>query len=208
MGNILNKPVLVLNRAWQPITTVSVKKAFEDMNSSRHPKKALKIEYPKNADGTFDFSNPTEITPISWEEWINIAPREFDEDSMHTVKLNLRIPTVIIVGSNYDKMPVKTFRPSKKNLYDRYGGKCIWTGKSIPYKKATIEHMIPKSRGGKNCWSNLAIADPELNKKKSDRTPEEFGMPQHYKLTTPKPTPAYLIIKSILCPDWNIFLKF
>jgi 5-methylcytosine-specific restriction endonuclease McrA len=208
MANILNKHVLLLNKAWVPIGTVTVKKAFEDMNSSKHPKKALKIEYACDDNGEFDFSAPTEILPLAWNEWATISPREFDEDSIRTINLELRIPTVIIVGSNYNLMPVKTFRPTKKNIYDHYGGRCVWTGKVIPYKKATIEHMHPRSRGGKNTWGNLAIADPEPNREKADRTPEEYGVKPKYKLSEPKPVPAHVLIKSVISPDWNIFLKF
>jgi 5-methylcytosine-specific restriction endonuclease McrA len=208
MSNILNKPVLVLNKAWVPIGTCTVKCAFEDMNSSKHPKKALKVEYFKDSKGVYDFSNPTEVLPLGWAEWSTLAPRDFDEDSIRSVKCEFRVPTVLIVGSNYNQMPVKTFRCTKRNLYNQYGGKCIWTGEVVPFKDATIEHMQPKSRGGKNSWQNLAIASPEKNREKSDKTPEEYGVKPKYKLSEPKPVPAHVLIKSIISPDWNMFLKF
>lgn len=205
MSNILNKSVLVLNKAWLPIATCTVKKAFEDLNSSKQPKKALKIEFLKDSKGNYDFSAPTEILPLAWSEWITIAPREFDEDTIHTTKLELRIPTVIIVGSNYNSLPKKTFRPTKRNLYNHYKGRCVWTGEVIPYKTATLEHMHPKSRGGDGSWKNLALATPELNRKKSDRTPEEFGMIPKYKLSEPAPVTAAMLIQAVN-PDWGIFL--
>jgi 5-methylcytosine-specific restriction endonuclease McrA len=206
--DILNKHVLVLNKSWIPIGTCSVKKAFEDLNSSKQPKKGLKIEYLKDSKGNYDFSSPTEIIPLGWFEWVTLSPRDFDEDCIRTVTLELRIPTVIIVGSNYNQLPIKTFRCTKKNLYDQYGGKCIWTGEVIPYKKATIEHMHPKSKGGKNSWHNLAIASPEMNRKKADMTPQEFGVTPKYSLKEPKSVPANILIKSVLSPDWLHFLKF
>lgn len=176
------------------------------MNSSRHPKKALKIEYIKNKDGTFDFSAPTEVLPLAWNEWITLAPREFDEDSIRTVKMELRIPTVVIVGSRYNKLPVKTFRPTKRNIYNHYGGRCIWTNEIVPYKDATIEHMHPRSRGGDNSWKNLAIAAPQPNREKADRTPEEFGVKPKYKLSEPTPVTAQMLIRATN-PDWAIFLS-
>lgn len=208
MSNILNNKVLVLNKAWVAIGTTTVKSALEDMNSSKHPKKALKIEYISDEKGNYDFSNPTEILPLAWNEWVTLSPREFDEDSIHTVNMEIRIPTVIIVGSNYNQLPIKTFRPTKRNIYEHYGGRCVWSGEVIPYKSSTIEHMHPKSRGGQNTWKNLALASPELNRKKSDMTPEEFGIKPKYKLTEPKPVPAHVLIKSVINQDWNIFLKF
>lgn len=207
MENSIYKHVLVLNKSWMPIATCSVKKALEDMNSSKYPKKALKIEYLKDK-GKPNFSNPTEIIPLAWKEWSTLSPREHDQDSIRTVSLELRIPTVIIVGSNYNQMPIKTFRPNKRNLYEQYGGRCIWTGDVIPYKKATVEHIHPKSKGGDNSWKNLAIASAEKNREKADKTLEEYGVTPKYKLIDPKPVPAHVLIKSILHPDWNIFLKF
>lgn len=206
--NILNKHVLVLNRAWIPIGTCTVKKALEDMNSSKNPKKSLKIEYFKDSQGNYSFENPTEIIPLGWNEWITLPPREFDQESIHTVKMELRIPTVIIVGSNYNQMPVKTFRPTKKNIYDHYGGKCAYTGKSLTYKGMTLDHIIPRSRGGQNTWNNLVPCDGVINRLKADKTPEEAGLKLKYKTSEPKPVPAHVLIKSVICQDWNIFLKF
>jgi 5-methylcytosine-specific restriction endonuclease McrA len=205
--NILNRKVILLNAAWLPIGTTTVKNALEDMNSSKQPKKALKIEYLKGENGEYDFSAPSEILPLAWKEWATLSPREFDEDSIRTVSLELRVPTVVIVGSKYNKLPKKTFRPTKRNIYDQYGGRCVWSGEIIPYKSSTIEHMHPRSRGGNNSWSNLALASPELNRLKADRTPEEFGVVPKYKLKEPKPVTAAFLIKSEH-PDWAIFLDF
>lgn len=208
MSNILNKPVLVLNKAWIPIGTCTVKSAFEDMNSSKHPKKALKIEYLKDSKGNYDFSNPTEVLPLSWAEWSTLAPRDFDEDSIRSVKNEFRIPTVLIVGSNYNQMPVKTFRATKKNIFDHYKGICAYTGKQLTYKNMTLDHIQPRSRKGGNTWSNLVPCDGETNRLKADKTPEEAGLKLRYKPSEPKPVPAHILIKSVISPDWNMFLKF
>lgn len=208
MSNILNKAVLVLNKAWIPIGTCTVKKAFEDMNSSKHPKKALKIEYLSDSKGNYDFSNPTEVLPLGWAEWSTLAPREFDEDSIRSVKCEFRIPTVLIVGSNYNQMPVKTFRPTKKNIFDHYKGICAYTGKQLTYKNMTLDHIQPRSRNGGNTWSNLVPCDGEVNRLKDDKTPEEAGLKLRYKPSEPKPVPAHILIKSVISPDWNMFLKF
>lgn len=199
----INRPVLLLNACWQAIDTITLKKAMEDMNSSRTPKLALKIEYQRTDNG-FDFTKPTEIIPLKWGEWITLSSREYDEDCIRTPNLEIRIPTVLI-APKYQKIPKKTFRPTKRNLYDKYGGKCVWTGEQISYSSASIEHMTPKSRGGKNTWENLAIASPKMNHKKADRTVEEFGIEPKYKLVSPKPVPVSVLIRAIN-PDWAIFV--
>ena len=205
MSNILDRKVLLLNAAWLPIGTTTVKSAFEDMNSSKHPKKALRIEYVKNDKGEFDFSAPTDISPLTWAEWEKLSPREFDEDSINTVKLELRVPTVVIVGSKYNKLPVKTFRPTKRNIFNHYQGKCAYTGRDLSYGEVTLDHVIPRSRNGGNTWANLVPCDGATNRLKADKTPDEAGLKLKYKISEPSPVTAQVLIRAIN-PDWAIFL--
>jgi len=209
MHNVINNKVLILNAAWLPIGVLSAKKVLEDMNSSRHPKKAIKIEYLIKKNGEPDYTNPTEIIPLAWDEWVTLCPRECDEDSIRTVSMEIRIPTVAIVGSNYNKLPIKTFRPTKKNLYDKYEGKDFWTGEKLSYCETTIDHIHPKSKGGNNSWGNLAITSAKINRLKSDMDAKEFtirhGYKPQYKLKNPQPVTAHVLIKT-LNPDWGIFL--
>ncbi len=211
MSNIVYSKVLCLNAAWLPIGTCTVKKALEDMNSIRSPKKALKIEYAKDENGQYDFSKPTEIIPLDWDNWVQLTPREFDADSIRTPAMQLRVPTVIIC-TKYNKLPVKTFRPTKRNIYERYGGKDYWTGEDLSYKDCTLDHVKPRSKGGGNSWENLAPTSGRVNRMKADMNPEDFaaktGHKPHFKLSEPKAVPASFIIKSFINPDCQIFLKF
>lgn len=206
MSNVIYHKVLVLNRGWQPIGTCTVKKALEDMHSLKSPKLAFKIEYSKNENNEYDFNSPIEMIPLKWDLWEQLSPRDFDTDVIRTPSMVIRTPTVIICPS-YDKMPLKTFRATKKNIYEKYNGICAYTGKKLSYKEATLDHILPKSRGGKNDWNNMVISDGEINRKKSNKTPEEAGLKLLYKTQQPKPVPASLIIRSIISPDWAYFLK-
>ena len=54
------------------------------------------------------------------------------------------------------------------------------------YKDLTMDHVLPKSRGGKNIWTNLVTCCKECNQKKGNRTPKEANM---YPINEPyKPT--------------------
>ena len=210
MKSIINDKVLCLNNVWQAIGFCSVKKALEDMNSCKSPKKALKVEFWESSDGVFDFEQVVEMTPLAFEEWVNLPLRKYDPDScVRTCKLEIRAPRIVI-SPFYNKMPIKTFRPTKRNLYDRYGGKCIWTGETLSYKDSTIEHMQPRSKGGKNSWPNLGLAKARINRLKSDRTVEQFekeeGFKQKYKLTEPPPIAASVLIKEAIYEEWRPFL--
>jgi 5-methylcytosine-specific restriction endonuclease McrA len=65
---------------------------------------------------------------------------------------------------------------SKHNVFVRDGFHCVYCGKELTDKKATIDHIIPTSRGGKNDFMNTCCACYACNNKKNDRTPEEAGM--------------------------------
>jgi len=178
------------------------------MSSSKSPKLALKCEYLVDAKGNPDYSTPTEVIPLKWAEWITLSPRPYDEDCIHTVNLQIRIPTVAIVGSKYNKMPVKTFSCTKKNVFEHYNGVCAYSGKKLTYKSMTLDHVLPKSRKGGSGWDNLVPCDGEINRLKADKTPAEAGLKLKYKLSEPKPMPAELLIRSVVHPDWLHFLKF
>lgn len=58
-------------------------------------------------------------------------------------------------------------------------------------KATTIDHVLPRSRGGKNEWKNTVAACSPCNNKKRDRTPEEAKMPMRFTPETPKWTDLY-----------------
>lgn len=77
-------------------------------------------------------------------------------------------------------------RISRYMLYKRDNGKCGYCGEEISQKKATIDHVVPKSRGGKTEWGNVVLACYPCNSKKDDKTLEEAGMNLRHKLFNPK----------------------
>ena len=205
--NVLNQRVLLLNANWMPIAFITVKKALEDMNSSKSPKLALKIEYDQDEHGNFDFSRPTEMLPLAFKEWITISPRKHDVCGVNTPHLVLRVPTVVI-SKSYNKIPVRTFRPVKSVLFSMQKGVCGYTGEQMTYKEATLDHLHPKSRGGKNTFQNLVLCKQGPNLRKGNRTPEEAGMKPLFRHKEPAPIPATvdLLRTAVGNPDWEPFL--
>lgn len=211
MNNIIYKKVLVLNKGFIPIATTTVKEALEDMNNIKSPKSALKIEYDQISKGKYDFSKPIEIIPLVWNYWQQLSPRDFDEDCVRTPNMIIRVPTVIVCP-NYSKIPLKTFRATKKNIYKKYNGKDYWTGEDLSYNDCTLDHVKARSKGGSGDWDNIAPTSGKINRLKGNMDPKEFsekfGYKPQYKLSEPKPVPSHLIIKESICPDWLLFLKF
>lgn len=80
---------------------------------------------------------------------------------------------LIIRLLNYIKYHTRGLRPNRNRIYRRDGHECVYCGSK---KELTIDHVIPKSKGGKNDWINLVTSCFKCNLKKADRTPEEAKM--------------------------------
>jgi 5-methylcytosine-specific restriction endonuclease McrA len=95
-----------------------------------------------------------------------------------------------------------------KNLWIRDDGICQYSGKKLTSNTGNIDHIIPKSRGGKSTWSNCVLAHKEINAKKADRTPEESGLKLLKVPKEPRNIPISLYIKNKYeIKEWDIFLK-
>lgn len=75
--------------------------------------------------------------------------------------------------------------PTKKNIYNRDKGKCVYCGCRLNLKNATIDHIVPKSRGGIHEWMNVALSCLECNNVKDNKTPEEANMKIKTKIYIP-----------------------
>ncbi len=166
MASTLNSPVLVLNKMWIPITVTSARKAIV-----------------KVMTGSAFFLEEDSDTLLSMEEWMLLSPREIIKNNGEKVSENyislphnekMRIPQVIVVS--YNKFLKREVKLTRHNLLIRDGFSCQYTGKKIKAAEATIDHVVPQSRGGKSTWENLVIASIEANRKKADKTPQEAGM--------------------------------
>ena len=74
------------------------------------------------------------------------------------------------------KIPPKNRKPSRKNIFDRDRAVCQYCQKTLSFLKSTVDHILPRSRGGRNTWSNLVLCWAPCKKKKGSKTPSEAGM--------------------------------
>jgi len=87
---------------------------------------------------------------------------------------NILLPTVVRLRY-YVKIPCKEVPLTRQNLLHRDNHTCQYCGISTR-QILTIDHLIPKSKGGTDDWTNIVIACNKCNTKKGDHTPEEAGM--------------------------------
>ena len=88
------------------------------------------------------------LTRRSWEEWITLPIREQDE-AVHTVCGEIRVPTVI-VAVNYAKVPKRRPKLCAKAIRERDGNRCQYTGRVLRLDEGSLDHVVPRSRGGKD----------------------------------------------------------
>lgn len=105
----------------------------------------------------------------------------------HSQQLNalFYFPSVIIVNSYIRKRPV-IMSPTRANIYWRDDYKCQYCGNHFPHSSLTLDHVIPKSKGGDKSWANLVTSCNKCNQKKADNTPEEAKMKLFKKPIAPR----------------------
>ena len=102
---------------------------------------------------------------------VAIAEEE-DGKFIHASQLAMRVPSVIRL-LEFRRIPYQTRALSRKNvlLRDRYT--CQFCGRVMPAHELTLDHVIPRSRGGHSDWDNLVACCHRCNNLKGDRMPEE-----------------------------------
>ena len=91
----------------------------------------------------------------------------------------------------YVNLPYRKLVLSKDNIFRRDEHSCVYCGGS---SNLTIDHIIPKSKGGLNTWENLATCCFRCNAYKKDKTLEESNMTLLIKPI--KPNPTYFLYRS------------
>ncbi len=193
MNEILNKTiVLVLNRNWQAINIRTPQDAFCQM--ATNVATALEIE------------GESHIRPVTWDEWITLPIRPQD-NAVHTVRGAIRVPTVI-VAVNFARVPKKRPKLSAKNIRERDGNRCQYTGKLLKPDEGSLDHVLPRSRGGKDEWGNLVWSDRVVNARKGNRLPHEAGLQLLRVPRAPKELPVTAMIRNAHgISEWKLFLN-
>lgn len=155
--SVLDSSVLVLNRLYQPVNVTTVRRAFSLLYQGIA--RAIDREFQ-----TFDF-----------ESWAALSAEIHDKDVVHTVARTIRVPRVIILQV-YDRFPRVNVRFSRQNIYLRDKCTCQYCGRRHPRSELNLDHVIPRSRGGRTTWENIVCSCVACNLKKGGLTPAEANM--------------------------------
>ncbi len=195
-GSAVNCNVLVLNRHYLAIRVINVRRAFSLL--CRRLAEVIHIE-----DG--------EYLSYDFQSWCDLSElrRAFDpngHDWIKTVRFDIAVPRIIRL-SIFDRLPKQDVKFNRRNIFARDGNRCQYCGKKFPTTELSLDHVIPRSRGGGSTWENIVCCCLKCNIRKGGRTPNEA----HMKLQTIPKKPHRNPIISVKLNDgryasWKQFL--
>lgn len=125
-----------------------------------------------------------------------------DRTRLRTVSTSYPLPSVIKLH-NYVAVPYKGVVLNRQNVFKRDGNKCAYCGQG---RELTLDHIMPKSRGGKTNWDNLITACKRCNGRKGNDTPEEAAMPLLRKPFKPTFVMFLRDFSGVLSEKWAPYL--
>jgi 5-methylcytosine-specific restriction endonuclease McrA len=124
------------------------------------------------------------------------------EKKLRTPSDQFDFPSVIRLR-RYIRLPYTKVVLTRRNVMRRDGFRCQYCGQK---SKLTIDHIHPKSRGGKDTWENLTTACDKCNVKKGNRTPKEANMELKNKPYRPIPITFFRDINGGVQEPWKPYL--
>lgn len=191
MNMALDSSVLVLNRLWQAVNICSARRAF----SLVYMGQAQVVDATDGNYQTFDF-----------EQWKDFTEDHEGPDAVQTLNFRIRVPRIIVLMV-FDKLPRKEVKLTRQNIFLRDKFSCQYCRKKFDRKDLNIDHVIPRSRGGRTTWENVVCSCIQCNTRKGNRTPEQAHMPLKHLPRAPKPR-AYLNVgmNRMAHASWRTFV--
>ena len=197
-SSALDASVLVLNKLFMAIHIIRVRRAFVLLCKDL-------AEVVSQEDGqfsTYDFRTWREVSEFRAKFF-----RQEDDDWVRTASSEIQVPRVIrLLG--YEKLPKQTVKFNRRNIFARDHNQCQYCGRKFPTTELSLDHVMPRSQGGRSTWENIVCACIRCNVKKGGRTPKQAHMTLVRKPEKPKRSPL-LNLKLTLTKyqSWKTFLE-
>ena len=170
--------VLVLNKHYMAVRIVRARRAF----SLLFRELAEVVSFEEGVYSNYNFQSWCEVSEFK---------RNFEPDGhdwVSTVSFYIAVPRIIRLLF-YDHLPRNEVRFNRRNIFARDKNSCQYCGKRYPTSELSLDHVIPKSIGGKSAWDNIVCACTKCNVKKGGRTPRQAGLKLIQKPVKPKRNP-------------------
>lgn len=124
---------------------------------------------------------------------------------VRTVSSEQNCPSVIRVLYMV-KRPVMRYKLSRMAIFHRDSFTCQYCG--LETRDLTIDHIIPRSKGGPHTWENVVASCGLCNHKKAGLTPKQARLRMPPRPAIPRPNPYYLFIHQTIQEEWKPFMPW
>jgi 5-methylcytosine-specific restriction endonuclease McrA len=139
---------------------------------------------------TFDFD--------AWREHSELKSllggQDDADDWIRAVRFDLQVPRIVRL-LKYDRLPKNSVKFNRRNIFLRDEHRCQYCGERFPTHRLSLDHVLPRSRGGPTTWENIVCACLECNVRKGGRTPYEARM--HLIRQPAKPRRNPLLVRQL-----------
>ncbi|OIQ78421.1 HNH endonuclease [mine drainage metagenome] len=127
---------------------------------------------------------------------------ETDGRMLHSEHDEVPVPLVLCL-TRYVHVPVRrTVPPTRRTVMQRDQGRCAYCGESAD----TVDHVVPRSRGGPHEWTNVVAACRRCNHRKADRLLSEIGWVLPFEPRAPRGAAALASVVGHAEPSWSAYL--
>jgi 5-methylcytosine-specific restriction endonuclease McrA len=192
----LSSNVLVLNKHYAAVRVVSARRAF----CMLFKRIAEIVSVSDSSWESYDFESWREVS-----EYRAKYEREHHE-WVRCVRFELAVPRIIRLLA-YDRLPRREVKFTRRNIYARDRNRCQYCGKKFPTSELSLDHVIPRSRGGGTDWTNVVCCCVSCNVRKGGRTPREAHLRLVAQPVKPRRSPMVTIrLTSRKYASWKQFL--
>lgn len=176
MESLLHRPVLVLNRYWQPVHSCSARRALKLLCLGHAEVIAVS---PEKAFSTHDLR--------SWLQWSEAAE---GIGFVHSARYRVGVPEVITL-TGYDRLPRRVVKLTRRNVFLRDDFTCQYCAKPFRESDLNLDHVMPRDKGGRMSWENIVTSCIRCNTRKANKLPHEANMHPLKAPRRPRWTPDF-----------------
>jgi len=193
MPSILDRPVLVLNRYWQPVHTCSVRRSLHLLCISHA--QVVQVDGEERFQ-THDLSS-----------WIDYSAAAGDTEMIHSTRIALRAPKIVVL-TIYDRLPRLEVKFSRRNVFLRDKFTCQYCARELPETQLNLDHVTPRDKGGRTTWENIVTSCFRCNSRKANKLPHEAGMQLRSRPFAPRWRPLFGLQENGMADEsWSHFIQ-